>query len=130
VSVPMRVDCDHYESRPYAAGVVARFCTLGLAPEAPWRCPEACPRYERLLIVTGDFEKGSLAHTPPVEEEPDDPVDDIVDVLAEAEAIVDHAVPEVVAEIDRDRTPWWRRRRRRRQAGDGDDGEDFRLSNR
>src|SRR5436309_2665685 len=129
-TVPMREDCCHYESRTYDDGEVARFCTLDLAPEAPWRCPEACPRYERIMIVAADFEKGSLAHTPPVEEEPGGPVDDIVEVLADAESIVDHAVPEVVAEIDRERTPWWRRRRRRRRPGDGDDGEDFRLSRR
>jgi len=128
--VPMREDCDHYESRTYDDGEVARFCTLGLAPEAPWRCPEGCPRYERLLIVTADFEKGSLAHTPPVEEEPDVPTVDVVDVLNDAEEIVDRAVPEVVAEIDRERTPWWRRRHRRRQHGDGEEGEGFRLSSR
>src|SRR2546423_2049956 len=126
----MREDCDHYESRTYDDGEVARFCTLDLAPEAPWRCPEGCPSYERLMIVTADFEKGSLGRTPPVEAEPDAPTEDIVDVLADAEAIVDHAVPEVVAEIDRERTPWWRRRRRRGGHGDGDDGGDFRLSNR
>ena len=56
------------------------------------------------------------------------PVEDIADVLADAEAIVDDAIPDVVAEIDRQRTPWWRRLRRRPR-GD-DDGDDFRLSNR
>ena len=125
----MREDCDHYESRTYDDGEVARFCTLDLAPEAPWRCPEGCHRYERLLIVAADFEKGSLGRLPPVEEEPDGSTEDIVDVLADAEAIVDHAIPQVVAEIDRERTPWWRRRRRRGHRGDGDDG-DFRLSSR
>ena len=127
-AMPMREDCCHYESRTYDDGEVARFCTLDLAPEAPWRCPEGCPRYERILMIASDFEQGSLGHRPPVEDEPDDPVEDIVDVLADAEAIVADAVPEVVADIDRQRRPWWRRLGRRRDDPGG--GEDFRLSNR
>src|SRR5438067_891302 len=79
--VPMREDCCHYETRTYDDGEVARFCTLDLAPEAPWRCPAECHRYERIMMIGSDFEKGSLAHPPPVEAEPDDPVEDIVGVL-------------------------------------------------
>jgi hypothetical protein len=55
-----------------------------------------------------------------VEEEPEGPVEDMIDVLADAEAIVGAAVPGVVAEIDRERdsvvatvpppTRRWRRR--------------------
>ena len=68
----MREDCAHYESRAYDDdGEVARFCTLGLAPEAPWRCPEHCPSYERIVFIAADFEQGSLSNTPPVEDEPD-----------------------------------------------------------
>ena len=82
--MPIREDCLHYESRTYDDdGEVARFCTLDLAPEAPWRCPEHCPRYERL--VTGDFDAGSLAHVPPVEPEPDARPEDIAAVLDDAE---------------------------------------------
>jgi len=123
----MREDCCHYESRTYDDGEVARFCTLDLAPEAPWRCPEDCPRYERIVMIASDFDRGSLAHQPRVEEEPEGAVEDIVDVLADAEAIVADAVPGVVAEIDRPRTPWGRRLPRHR---DGYEGDDFRLSNR
>jgi hypothetical protein len=126
--MPMREDCCHYESRTYDDGEVARFCTLDLAPEAPWRCPENCPRYERILIVGSDFEQGSFARRPAVEPEPEGQVEDIVDVLADAEAIVADAEPEVVRELESERTPWWRRLRRRR--GGPDAGEDFRLSNR
>ena len=55
----MREDCAHYESRTYDDdGEVARFCTLGLAPEAPWRCPENCSSYERILMIGSDFERG------------------------------------------------------------------------
>jgi hypothetical protein len=126
----MREDCVHYESRAYDDdGEVARFCTLDLAPEAPWKCPENCPKYERLLMVASDFEKGSLGSTPPVEEEPDESPDDIASVLADAEHIVEEAEPDVIAEVDGERAkqPWWRRRRSRRGR---DDGDDFRLSDR
>ena len=127
--MPMREDCVHYESRAYDDdGEVARFCTLGLAPEAPWRCPEHCPRYERITLLTGDMDAGSLALTPPVEDEPDGSPEAIAEVLADAEAIVNAAEPEALAEVDgaaNRRRPWWRRRRR-----GPDDGDDFHLSNR
>jgi hypothetical protein len=122
----MREDCAHYQTRTYADdGEVARFCTLGLAPEAPWRCPANCSSYERILMIGSDFETGSLGQLPPVEEEPDDPTADIVDVLADAEQIVQDAEASVIADLDRAqrKQPWWRRRRR------GSD-DDFGLSNR
>lgn len=124
----MREDCVHFESRTYGDdGEVARFCTLDLAPEAPWKCPDNCPKYERLLMVGSDFEKGSLAHPPPVEDEPDESPDDIAAVLADAEQIVDDAETGVIADLDRQpgRQRWWRRRRR-----GPNDGDDFNLSNR
>ena len=123
----MREDCCHYETRTYDDGEVARFCTLDLAPEAPWRCPVDCPRYERILMIESDFEKGSLATAPPVEAEPDAPAEDIVGVLDDAEDIVNAAIPAVLDDLDRERKPWWRRLGRRRK---GDDGDDFGLSNR
>jgi hypothetical protein len=126
--MPMREDCAHYESRAYDDdGEVARFCTLGLAPEAPWRCPENCSSYERILLIGPDFEGGSLAHVQPVEDEPDASTQDIIDVLADAETIVDAAEPSVVADMDsqKRKRSWWRRRGR-----GPDDGDEFRLSNR
>ena len=126
--MPMREDCAHYESRTYDDdGEVARFCKLGLAPEAPWRCPENCASYERILMIGSDFEAGSLSRTPPVEDEPDAPTEEIIDVLADAEAIVDAAEPSVIADMDRQqpKQSWWRRRRR-----GPDDGDEFRLSDR
>jgi hypothetical protein len=123
----MREDCVHYESRTYDDdGEVARFCTLDLAPEAPWRCPDNCPKYERIVMIGSDFEKGSLANTPRVEDEPEESPDDIAAVLADAEHIVEDAEPEVIADLGREtKQPWWRRWRRR-----PDDGDDFHLSNR
>jgi hypothetical protein len=122
----MREDCTHYESRTYPGGEVARYCTEDLAPEAPWRCPDPCPGYERILLLSGDLEAGSLAASPPVGDEPDAVVADLVAVLDDAEDIVNAAGPEILTELDREqarKTPWWRRRKR-------GDGGDFRLSSR
>ena len=47
--MPMRQDCKHFESRTYPNGETVRKCNLDLAPEAPWRCPDDCPKYERRL---------------------------------------------------------------------------------
>ena len=123
----MREDCCHYQSRTYDDGEVARFCTKDLAPEAPWRCPDPCSGYEHLVLFSSDLESGSLGRAPKVEDEPDVPTDDIVDVLADAEAIVNNAAPAVIAELDHERAPakpWWRRKKGR--AGN----DDFGLSSR
>jgi hypothetical protein len=124
--MPVREDCIHYQSRTYDDdGETARFCTLGLAPEALWRYPEHGPRYERLTLLGSDVEAGSLAHGPPVEPEPDDEADDIAGVQAEAGAIVAAAHPAAVDALTRPRRRWWPGHRS--EPGDGDD---FRLSNR
>jgi hypothetical protein len=120
----MREDCRHFQSRTYDTGEVARFCVLNLAPEAPWRCPSDCPKYQP-DIIDGSFVVGSLAR-PPVEAEPDDPPEDVAEVLDEASAIVTAAGPNILADIEaeRARRRWWQVWKRR------DDGEGFRLSNR
>jgi hypothetical protein len=95
----MREDCRHYESRTYDSGEAARFCVLDLAPEAPWRCPADCPRFE-VSVNDGSFEMGSLGLTPDVEPEPDDDPADIADVLRDAEQIVTDAELDVVADLE------------------------------
>jgi hypothetical protein len=82
----MREDCRHFQSRTYSSGEVARFCVLDLAPEAPWRCPANCPRYEKGLTAT-DLVVGSLAR-PQVETEPEVPEGEAASVLEAAELIV------------------------------------------
>jgi hypothetical protein len=121
----MREDCRHFESRSYPGGETARFCVLDLAPEAPWKCPDQCPKYEPSLI-DGTFESGALAR-PPVEDEPDESADDIEAVLDEAEEIVTHAEYDVVRDADGGggARRWWPFGRRRR-----DDGGAGRLSDR
>jgi len=108
----MREDCKHFQSRTYADGEVARFCVLDLAPEAPWRCPDDCPRYEPRLADVG-WTHGTLIE-PPVEAEPESG-EAVVNLLDEAEDIVNSAGPEIVEEELRRRQreesdrSWWRR---------------------
>lgn len=97
--MPMREECKHFQSRTYASGEVARFCTLDLAPEAPWRCPDDCPRYERRLADAA-WSHGSLVE-PALEDEPDEPGPGIAELLDEAEDIVTAIVPDALAEEER-----------------------------
>ncbi len=101
--MPMREDCRHYQSRTYESGEVARFCVLDMAPDAPWRCPDNCPVYERRLADAG-WTHGSLVE-PAVEDEPGGvPAADAADVLESAEEIVDTVAPEAFSEArDRER---------------------------
>lgn len=111
----MREECKHFQSRTYDSGEVARFCVLDLAPEAPWRCPDDCPRYERRTADAG-WSHGTLV-PPAIEEEPPEPAGDVAAVLDEAENVVNAVVPEALADAERDRErqrlsgelPRWRR---------------------
>ena len=116
--MPMREECKHFQSRTYATGEVARICELDLAPEAPWRCPDDCPSYERRLADAG-WVHGSLVE-PPLEEEPQG--EQLGELLDEAEDIVNAVLPETLAEVEqvraeeargsgRRRWPFGRRRR-------------------
>lgn len=120
----MREDCRHFQSRTYDTGEVARFCVLNLAPEAPWRCPDDCPKYQPDLI-DGTFVVGSLVR-PPVEDEPDEPAADVAALLDEADRVVTAAGPEILREVEAERAArrWWQVWRRR------GDGGGFRLSSR
>ena len=113
----MRIDCKHYESRTYKSGDTVRTCRLDLAPEAPWRCPVDCPRYE-FKVADAGWVFGSLAHRPPPAEP--EPGLDVAGLLDEAEAIVHRAGPAIVAEVGEQRAretasrrPLWRRILRR-----------------
>lgn len=98
--MPMRQDCKYFESRTYANGDTVRKCDLDLAPEAPWRCPDDCPSYERRLADV-NWSHGSLI-TPPTPPEPasvsagDESIGDLLDA---AEDIVNEAGPRVLAEF-------------------------------
>ncbi len=99
----MRQDCKYFESRTYPSGDTVRKCDLDLAPEAPWRCPDDCPKYERRMADV-NWNHGSLI-TPPTPAEPTSLGDDdsIAALLDEAEGIVNSAGPEIRAEVDAER---------------------------
>jgi hypothetical protein len=112
-AMPMRTDCKNYESRTYPGGETVRKCNLDLAPEAPWRCPEGCPAFERRLADV-NWKHGSLV-TPPTPDEPPD-LEGAAELLDEAEDIINAAGPTVLAELGEaeGRPRWWRLWRRRR----------------
>lgn len=99
----MRQDCKYFESRTYPTGDTVRKCDLDLAPEAPWRCPADCPKYERRLADVA-WNHGTLI-TPKTPEEPvslgED--DSIAALLDSAEDIVNAAGPDIKAEVEEER---------------------------
>lgn len=114
--MPMREECKHFQSRTYDSGEVARFCVLDLAPDAPWKCPEDCPSYERRLADVG-WAHGSLVE-PAIEDMPDVPDEEAAGLLDRAEDIINAVGPDVLAEVEaeesaeqRRQSRWWRRRR-------------------
>jgi len=98
----MRTDCKHYESRTYSSGEAVRKCVLDLAPEAPWKCPDDCPRYERRKIDAG-WQYGSMAEgMKPSPPEPEIAMDaDVAALLDAAEDIVNAAGAELLDEQER-----------------------------
>lgn len=94
--MPMREECKQYESRTYANGETVRKCNLDLAPEAPWRCPENCPKFE-LRLADVDWSHGSLISSPPP---PEPKGEGIAELLDEAEDIVNAVGPQILAELE------------------------------
>jgi hypothetical protein len=114
----MRVECKYYESRTYPSGDTVRKCDLDLAPEAPWRCPDDCPAFERRLADVAWQHGTAIAPPTPPAPRSLGHDDSIADLLDAAEEIVNAAVPTTMAQVeaDRNRARGWRRllpRRRR-----------------
>src|SRR3954470_16544880 len=104
--MPMRQDCKQFESRTYSDGETVRKCNLDLAPEAPWRCPDNCPAYERRFADV-NWVHGTVA-SPATPDEPEG--EDVAALLDEAEDIVNAAGPEILREIRAaDEKRGWRR---------------------
>ena len=107
----MRMECRNYESRTYASGDTVRKCNLDLAPEAPWRCPDDCPKYG-LRLADVAWQHGT-AIAPPTPVAPKSVGEDpsIAALLDEAENIVNAAVSSTMAEVraERDRPKGWRK---------------------
>ena len=112
----MREECKQFESRSYGNGETVRKCNLDLAPEAPWRCPEPCSRYEPRMVDV-DWQHGTLV-TPPTPAEPEG--EGIAELLDEAEDIVNAAGPGILAELEAEQRcangPLGRLRRRFRRS--------------
>jgi hypothetical protein len=112
--MPMRQECKHFQSRTYPNGDTVRKCALDLAPEAPWRCPDDCPSFERRLADV-NWAHGTLV-VAPTPDEPD--AQGIAELLDSAEDIVNAAAPQIHAEVDAERNRprgilgWFRQRRR------------------
>jgi len=112
--MPMRTECKHYESRTYANGDAVRKCNLDLAPEAPWRCPDNCARYERRLADVAWVHSTTLT-TPTPDEVPGLDDGSAAAVLDAAEDIVNavgaQMLAEVEAENNRKKRRWFRRKK-------------------
>ncbi|MGH9275680.1 MAG: hypothetical protein ACRDZU_13615 [Acidimicrobiales bacterium] len=102
--MPMRQDCKHFESRTYPNGETVRKCNLDLAPEAPWRCPDDCPKFARRLADV-NWSHGTLV-TPPTPDEPFDALDrndgSVAAVLDEAEDFINSIGAQVLADVNAD----------------------------
>ena len=115
--MPMRTECKNFESRTYPNGDTVRKCNLDLAPDAPWRCPENCPKYERRLADAA-WTHGTLV-VPPTPPEPKS-LDDgtAAALLDEAEEILNAAGAQIRAEVAEEqrsgRGRGWKRLFRRR----------------
>ena len=105
--MPMRQDCKHFESRTYANGETVRKCNLDLAPEAPWRCPDDCPKFAKRLADV-NWSHGTLV-TPPTPDEPLEALDrgdgSVAAVLDEAENFINSIGAQVLADVNADRGP-------------------------
>lgn len=109
----MRQDCKQFESRTYPNGEAVRKCNLDLAPEAPWRCPEDCPKFERRLADV-NWSHDSLI-IPPTPDEPTDALErgdgSVAAVLDEAEDYVNSIGAQVLAEVEAEQSGGGRLRR-------------------
>ena len=95
--MPMRQECKQFESRTYPNGETVRKCNLDLAPDAPWRCPDPCPKYERRMDAGWNY--GTLV-PPPTPEEPVSVADGTAAaVLDEAEDFLNSVGEQVMAEV-------------------------------
>jgi hypothetical protein len=100
--MPMRTECKNFESRSYPNGDTVRKCNLDLAPDAPWRCPDECPSYERRLAdVAWAHGTLSVGETPPEPESVQD--GSAAAVLDAAEDIVNAIGADVKAEVEAER---------------------------
>lgn len=96
----MRQECRNFESRTYPNGETVRKCNLDLAPDAPWRCPDNCPKYERRPDAGWTY--GTMV-SPTTPDDPPGLTDgSAAAVLDEAEDFVNSIGAEVMADVRAD----------------------------
>lgn len=106
----MRTECKHFESRTYANGDAVRKCNLDLAPEAPWRCPDNCPKYERRLADLA-WVHGSAVLPKTPDEVPGLDDGSAAAVLDAAEEIVNSIGRDILFEDDKKKQRRWFKRK-------------------
>ena len=105
----MREGCRQFESRTYANGETVRKCNLDLAPDAPWRCPDNCPKFEPRLDAGWTY--GTLV-SPTTPDEPPGVADGTAAaVLDEAEDFVNSVGASVMADVQAEQISATRRSR-------------------
>lgn len=107
--MPMRTECKHFESRTYANGDAVRKCNLDLAPEAPWRCPDNCPKYERRLADVAWVHGSSVLPKTP-DEVPGLDDGSAAAVLDAAEEIVNSVGREILFDEPKKKRFWKRKK--------------------
>lgn len=112
----MRQECRHYESRTYPNGETVRKCHLDLAPDAPWRCPADCSRFEPRMDAGWTY--GSMVSPATPQEPPGLDDGSAAALLDEAEDFLNEIGQQVMAEVQEEQRratePGWRRLFRRR----------------
>lgn len=97
----MRQECKNFESRTYGNGETVRKCNLDIAPDAPWRCPDNCPKYERRPDAGWTY--GSVVPPRTPEEPPGLNDGSAAAVLDEAENFLNSVGAQVMAEVQAER---------------------------
>jgi hypothetical protein len=115
----MREDCKFFQRRSSSAGDTVSFCALGLAPEAPWRCPSGCARYTSLGAEVPSASTNDGIGEPVSDRSDLEVTAGVAGVLGSAEEIISRIGPELAAEEQRQRRArqeaddkWWNRLRR------------------
>ena len=116
----MRMDCRQFESRTYPNGETVRKCNLDLAPDAPWRCPDPCPAFERRKVDAG-WTYGTMVSPKTPAEPPGLDDGSAAALMDEAEDFLNQVGPQVMAEVEAERRAQqqagWKRIFRRRKPG-------------
>lgn len=116
----MRQECRHFESRTYPNGETVRKCDLDLAPDAPWRCPANCAKFEPRMDIGWTY--GTMVSPKTPNEPPGLDDGSAAALLDEAENHLNSVGAQILAEVQAERAreaarnSGWKRIFRRRDA--------------